>query len=254
MWVWHAYMCSTYKSSYVLFFFGELLFIPVVTFLLLASVNVLQRVRQFYLYSTCWSQRQFQVLYIRHHAWWSVTGANWPNPETFYEITVCMQTEHSMNKDIMFVWLNSTVSQQLPSAPLSYSSIKKYSVYSLQEDRSFASSVLLFFSVMFVFYQISIFFFLSSAVFSHRAPCVFVLPLKCLAWCCCSGQDHHRRICRQWLSQLITMISPSSKPTCSPVWLICVLLGFSAVHTHAKDGKSQTILIYKIFIGILINQ
>ncbi|XP_037633026.1 LIF receptor subunit alpha a [Sebastes umbrosus] len=32
------------------------------------------------------------------------------------------------------------------------------------------------------------------------------------------------------------MISPSSKPTCSPVWLICVLLGFSAVHTHAKDA------------------
>ncbi|XP_071393652.1 LIF receptor subunit alpha a [Centroberyx affinis] len=29
--------------------------------------------------------------------------------------------------------------------------------------------------------------------------------------------------------------SPSSKPDSSPVWLICVLLGLSTVHTHAKD-------------------
>ncbi|XP_044053855.1 LIF receptor subunit alpha a isoform X2 [Siniperca chuatsi] len=30
-------------------------------------------------------------------------------------------------------------------------------------------------------------------------------------------------------------VSPSSKPNWSPVWLICVLLGLSAIHIHAKD-------------------
>lgn len=78
----------------------------------------------------------------------------------------------------------------------------------------------------------------------------------CLSWCCCSGEDRHLRICRQWLSQLITMprlsdspsSSPNSRPVwlspnCRPVWLFCVLLGFSAIHTHAKDGKKQTTLI-----------
>ncbi|GAA6227437.1 leukemia inhibitory factor receptor-like [Lates japonicus] len=32
--------------------------------------------------------------------------------------------------------------------------------------------------------------------------------------------------------------SPNSKPDCSPVWLICILLCLSAVHTHAKDVLS----------------
>ncbi|XP_040011344.1 LIF receptor subunit alpha a [Xiphias gladius] len=33
-------------------------------------------------------------------------------------------------------------------------------------------------------------------------------------------------------------VSPSSKPNCCPVWLICILLGLSAAHTHAKDVLS----------------
>ncbi|XP_041793611.1 LIF receptor subunit alpha a [Chelmon rostratus] len=31
-------------------------------------------------------------------------------------------------------------------------------------------------------------------------------------------------------------VSPSSKANCSPAWLICVLLGLSALHTHANDA------------------
>lgn len=34
---------------------------------------------------------------------------------------------------------------------------------------------------------------------------------------------------------LRSSVSPNSKPNCSPVWLICFLLGLLAVHTHAKD-------------------
>ncbi|XP_071339386.1 LIF receptor subunit alpha a [Trachinotus anak] len=37
---------------------------------------------------------------------------------------------------------------------------------------------------------------------------------------------------------LRSSVSPNSKPTCSPVWLICVLLGLSAAHTHAKEVLS----------------
>ncbi|XP_040897538.1 LIF receptor subunit alpha a [Toxotes jaculatrix] len=33
-------------------------------------------------------------------------------------------------------------------------------------------------------------------------------------------------------------VSPNSKHKCSPVWLICMFLGLSAVHTHAKDVLS----------------
>uniref|UniRef100_UPI0037E707C7 LIF receptor subunit alpha a n=1 Tax=Semicossyphus pulcher TaxID=241346 RepID=UPI0037E707C7 len=46
-------------------------------------------------------------------------------------------------------------------------------------------------------------------------------------------------MCRQGPGQLITMpclsVSPNFKPNSNPVWLICVLLGLSVMHSHAKD-------------------
>lgn len=92
---------------------------------------------------------------------------------------------------------------------------------------------------IFVSYQISCtftFFSLYSDVFLTGCPQSVSCLSGCFAWFHCRGGDHHLSI----FTMPLLSISPNSKSTCSPVWLVCVLLGLLTIQTHAKVGKNLT--------------